>query len=194
MAKIWLDHADGRYSTRQLTDEEAAESEARGGDVVHLEDRLYESYLRHLDRDYTWQAFWRAISNEQCIRRRAQELQPLEDLERENARLKEELARAQRMESFYEEQYERQLSERHREKYVEFTCVYPQPECQIDLLPSEWIERANEILAEYDVEHAAEGMKYQGCCCGHTHKLLDDEAAQKLRDGGFIVENDTETL
>jgi hypothetical protein len=30
-------------------------------------------------------------------------------------------------------------------------------------------------------------------CCAYEYKLLDNAAAQKLRDAGFLVEYDTET-
>lgn len=193
MPKLHLDWSDGRYSTRPLSDEEAAECEALGIDVVYLEDGIYAAYQRDCERDDIWQAFWSAISNEKYMRRRENELMPLEDAEREIARLKEELARSQRMEKFYEEHYLRNLGERHREEHVEYTCVYPQPGCQIDALPEEWRENAQEILDQYRPDRMEDGLKYQGCCCGHQHKLLDDAEAQKLRDGGFLVENDTET-
>ena len=39
-----------------------------------------------------------------------------------------------------------------------------------------------------------DGLKYQGCCCESGHQLLTDEQAQKLRDAGFLVENDTEVM
>jgi len=193
LAKLWLDWSDGRYSTRLLTDEEAAKHDTIGFDVVHLEDNVYEAYLRHCDRDATWQVLWRSISNEQSMRRREKELMPLEDAEREIRRLKDELERSQRMEKFYEDAYLKNLGERHREEYVEYTCIYPQPGCQIDALPEEWREDAQEILEHYRADRMEDGLKYQGCCCGHQHKLLDDAAAQKLRGAGFLVENDTET-
>ena len=194
MAKLWLDWSDGRYSTRLLTDEEAAKHDTMGFDVVHLEDNVYEAYLRHCDRDATWQVLWRSISNEQAMRRREKELMPLEDAEREIRRLKDELERAKRMEKFYEDAYVKNLGERHREEYVEYTCVYPQPGCQIEALPEEWREDAQEILDHYRADRMEDGLKYQGCCCGHQHKLLDDAEAQKLREAGFLVENDTETV
>jgi len=193
VAKLWLDWSDGRYSTRLLTDEEAAKHDTIGFDVVHLEDNVYEAYLRHCDRDATWQVLWRSISNEQSMRRREKELMPLEDAEREIRRLKDELERSQRMEKFYEDAYLKNLGERHREEYVEYTCIYPQPGCQIDALPEEWREDAQEILEHYRADRMEDGLKYHGCCCGHQHKLLDDAAAQKLRGAGFLVENDTET-
>ena len=192
MPKLHLDWSDGRYSTRLLSDEEATAAEAVGCDVVYLEDHVYAAYVRDCERDAIWQAFWRAISNEQYMRRREKELMPLEDAEREIRRLKDELERAQRMEKFYEQRYAENLAERHREEHVEYTCVYPQSGCQIDALPAEWREDAREILERFNVERAADGLKYQGCCCGHQHQLLDDEAAQKLRAAGFVVENDTE--
>lgn len=194
MPKLHLDWSDGRYYTRPLTDEEAAASEAAGGDVVHLEDNVYAAYIRDCERDSIWQAFWRAVANEQYMRRREKELMPLEDAEREIARLKVELERSQRMEKFYAEQYERQLGERHREEYVEFTCVFPQPGCDVGVLPAEWQERAREILEQYNIERAAEGMRVQGCCCGHEHKKLDDEMASMLRVAGFIIEHDVEVV
>lgn len=194
MPFLHLDWSDGRYSTRPLSAEEAAKAEAAGCDVVHLEDHVYDAYVRDCERDSIWQAFWRAISNEQSMRRRAQELMPLEDAEREIARLKDELARAKRMERFYEEQYVKNLGARHREEHVAYTCVFPQPGCQIDVLPPKWRERAEEILAQYNVAHAAEGMKVQGCCCGHEHEKLDAATEVQLRNAGFIIENDTETL
>lgn len=191
MPKLHLDWSDGRYYTRPLTDEEATKAEEAGCDVVHLEDHVYEAYRRDYERDGIWQAFWRTVSNEQSMRRRAQELMPLEDAEREIARLKDELERAKRMEKFYEERYAQQLQERHRQEYDTFTCVYPQAGCDVEALPLPWRERAREILETFSVEQAAEGIKYQGCCCGHEHVLLDDEAANKLRAAGFVVENDT---
>ena len=194
MPKLHLDWSDGRYSTRLLSDEEAAKCEELGIDVAHLEDSIYQAYLRDCERDSIWQALWRAISNEQSTRRREKELLPLEEAEREITRLKDELARAKRMEQFYEGQYEKNLGERHREQYVEYTCVYPQPGCQIDTLPPEWQECAQEILDKYRPDRVEDGLKYQGCCCGHQHKLLDDAEAGKLRGAGFLVENDTETL
>ena len=193
MAKLWLDWSDGRYSVRLLTDEEAAKHAELELDVAYLEDAAYEAYLRHCDRDATWQALWRAIANEQSMRRRQKELMPLEDAEREIRRLKDELARAKRMEAFYEERYTQQLGESHREEYSEYTCIYPQAGCDVEALPLPWRERAKEILETFSVERAAEGLKYQGCCCGNEHLLLDDEAQAKLRAAGFVVENDTES-
>lgn len=194
MAKIWLDWSDGRYSTRPLTDEEAQAREDMNLDVAHVEDAIWQAYLRDCERDGIWQAFWGAISNEQYARRREKELLPLEDAEREIARLKAELERSRRMEKFYEDAYVKNLGKRHREEHVEYTCVHPQPGCQVDTLPSEWQERAQEILDQYRPDRVEGGQKYQGCCCGHQHKLLDDAEAQKLRGAGFLVENDTETI
>ena len=194
MAKILLDYSDGHYSTRPLGDEEATKLEAQGFDVEHIEDRVLDAWHRHCDQEGTWQALWRSISNERYVRRREKELMPLEAAEREINRLKEELARAKRMETLYENQYVKNLGDRHREEHVEFTCVYPQPGCSVDELPEEWLEDAQEILEHYKPDRVKDGLKYQGCCCGHKHKLLDDAEAQKLRDAGFIVENDTETL
>ena len=194
MPKLHLDWSDGRYSTRPLSDEEAAKCEELGITVAHLEDHIYEAYLRDCERDSIWQALWRAIRNEQYMRRREKELMPLEDAEREIVRLKDELARAKRMEQFYEEQYMKNLDERHRELYVEYTCVYPTRGCQVDALPPEWQERGREILDQYRPDRVEDGLKYQGCCCGHKHKLLDAAEAQKLRDVGFLVENATDTI
>ena len=193
MAKIWLDWSDGRYSTRALTDEEAAEHEAKGLDVAHVEDSIWEEYLRHCGQDGIWQALWRAVSNEQSMRRRELKLMPLEEAERKIAHLTEELARSQRMETFYEEHYMKTLNENHRETHDEFTCVYPQPGCQIEALREEWREDAQDILDRYRTDRTEDGLKYQGCCCGHQHKLLDDAEQQKLRGAGFLVENDTES-
>lgn len=199
MPKIHLDWSDGRYYTRQLTDAEVAEHESHGLDVVYVEDAVWETYRRDCERDGIWQAFWRTVANEQSMRRREKELMPLEEAEREIARLKEELARAHRMETFYQERYMDKLKEEHREQYVEYTCIYPQPGCLIDALKDvpgmhpEWIEAAEEIIEQPRfVERAAEGLKYQGCCCGHKHLLLDDAEAGRLRNAGFLVENDTE--
>lgn len=194
MPKLHLDWSDGRYYTRPLSDEEATAAEAAGCDVVHLEDHVYATYVRDCDRDSIWQAFWRAIANEQSMRRREKELMPLEEAACEIARLKDDLARAKRMEAFYEARYEQNLGERHREEYIEYTCVYPQPGCQIDTLPPEWQERAQEILDQYRPDRVEDGLKYQGCCCGYQHKLLDDAEAGRLRGTGFLVENDTEVV
>ena len=192
MPKLHLDWSDGRYSTRLLSDEEAAKREELGIDVVYLEDGVYAAYIRDCERDSIWQAFWRAISNEQYMRRREKELMPLEDAEREIRRLKDDLAQAQRMWKFFEGEDARRRQEQHRDKYVEYTCIHPQPGCKVDALPPEWQERAQEILEQYKPDRVEDGLAYQGCCCGHEHKLLDDAEAQKLRGAGFLVENDTE--
>ena len=201
MPKLHLDWSDGRYYTRPLSDEEAAAAEAAGCDVVYLQDDVYAAYQRDCERDAVWQAFWRAIGNEMSMRRRERELMPLEDAEREIARLKEELACAKRMEAFYEERYETRLREDHREEYVEYTCIYPQPGCRIEALKDvagmhpEWIEAAEEIIEQPKfTQRAAEGLKYQGCCCGHKHLLLAAADVEMLRGAGFIVENDTEVI
>ena len=193
MAKIWLDWSDRRYSTRLLTDEEAKEHEEKDLDVAHVEDSIWEEYLRHCGQDGIWQALWRAVSNEQSMRRRELKLMPLEEAERKIAHLTEELARSQRLETFYEEHYMKTLNEKHRETHDEFTCVYPQPGCQIEALREEWREDAQDILDQYRTDRTEDGLKYQGCCCGHQHKLLDDAEQQKLRGAGFLVENDTES-
>ena len=144
MAKILLDHSDGHYSTRLLSDEEAAAFEAQGSEVAHVEDHVFEAWHRHCEQEGVWQTLWRVIDNERYVRRRERELQPLEDAEREIRRLKEELERSKRMETFYEERYVQNLSERHREEWIEFTCVYPTPGCQLDALPfPSWQEHAD---------------------------------------------------
>lgn len=74
-----------------------------------------------------------------------------------------------------------------------YTCVYPQPGCDVQALLPEWRKRALEILNEYNPKHTSDGLKYQGCCCGHQHRLLDAAAKQKLVAAGFLVEDDTET-
>jgi hypothetical protein len=93
------------------------------------------------------------------------------------------------------------LSEKHREEYAEYTRIYLQPGCQVDALKkvpgmhSEWLEALEEIMGQPKfAERATEGLKYQGCCCGHKHRLLADTDAQMLRDAGFLVENDTERV
>jgi hypothetical protein len=193
MPYLHLDWSDGRYSTRTLSAEEAAKCEEAGGDVAHLEDHIYEAYMRDCDRDAIWQALWRAISNEQSTRRREKELMPLEAAEREIRRLNDDLAQAKRMWSFFEGEYAKNGHKKHREEYVEHTCVYPQPGCQIDVLPEQWRESAQDILEQYRADRMEDGMKYQGCCCGHEHKLLDEAEQLKLRTAGFLVENDTES-
>jgi predicted N-formylglutamate amidohydrolase len=104
MAKILLDHADGRYATRLLSAKEAADLEAQGTDVTYVEDHVYDAYLRHCEQDGVWQALWRTIANEQYIHRREQALLPLEEAQREIDRLREELARSERMHRYYEEE------------------------------------------------------------------------------------------
>jgi hypothetical protein len=200
MSKLHLDYSDGRYYTRVLTDEESATSEAAGCDVVHLEDHIYEAYQRDCGRDAIWQGLWRSISNEQYVRRREKELQPLEDADREIARLKTELASAQRMAKHFEDEWDRargidpEVSEHARRFGNEYTCIYPQAGCDVGALPQEWQDSAREILAKFSAARATEGMKYQGCCCSYgNHRLLDGAESKKLRDAGFIVENDTES-
>ena len=194
MPKLHLAWSDGRYSTRLLTDEEAAKSEELGIDVAYLEDGVYAAYVRDCERDAIWQAFWRAISNEQYMRRREKELMPLENAEREIRRLKDDLAQAQRMWRFFEDDYTRRGQEKHREEHIEYTCVFPQPGCDVGLLPPQWRQSAQDILDQYRPDRVEDGLKYQGCCCGNEHKLLDDAEAQKLRDAGFLIENDSETV
>lgn len=194
MTKILIDHSDGRYFTRPLTDEEAADCEKLDLDVAHVEDGIWEEYLRHCGQDGIWQALWRSISNEQWMRRRERELMPLEDAQREIERLKEELARAERMWKHHEEGWTRAVRAvrggDHRER--EYTCVFPIPGCNVEILPPAWRERAQEILAKYRTDLAAEGMRVQGCCCGHDHQRLHDATVIQLQRAGFLVEHDSE--
>ena len=118
MPKLHLDWSDGRYSTRPLSDDEATAARTAGCDVVYLEDGVYAAYVRDCERDAIWQVFWRSIANEQSMRRREKELMPLEEAERKIRHLEDALARAGRMEAFYEERYMQNLSEKHREEYV----------------------------------------------------------------------------
>lgn len=82
----------------------------------------------------------------------------------------------------------------------EYTCIFPQPGCEIDALtrvpgaPPEWVGRAREIVAQTRfAQRAAEGLRYQGCCCDYgLHLLLADETVEMLRAAGFVVENDCE--
>jgi len=194
MAKLWLDHSDGRYSTRPLSDEEAARSEADGFDVAHVEDGVYDAYRRHCEQDGVWQALWRAISNEQYVRRRERELLPLEDAQREIARLKEDLARAERVAKHFEESWSSvtRAVRGGNHRVHEYTCVVPQPGCDVEILPPAWRTRAREILAKYRTDLAETGMRVQGCCCGHDHQRLHDATVNELRNAGFIVEHDVE--
>jgi len=202
--KILIDYSDGRYFTRPLTDEEVADRATLDLDVAHVEDAVWEEYLRHCDQDGIWQALWRSISNEQYVRRREKELMPLEEADREIAKLKDERDQARRM----WQHFERENCQLRAEKKLltataapvrhpqvdEFTCVFPQPGCDVLALPPQWQDRAKMILAEFDAEAAAEGIVHQGCCCGHEHQKLDEAAAQRLREKGFVVEHDSESL
>ncbi len=192
MVKLHIDHSDGRYSVSALTDEEAAKCDELGIDVAYLDDGAWATYRRHCERDAVWQTMWRAIDNEQSMRRREKELMPLEDAVREIARLKDDLARAQRMTSYYEEERARvagAVRDGHRRE-KEYACVFPLPGCAVAILPPAWQERAREILAKYRPELAAEGMAAQGCCCGHHHQRLHEATVTQLRVNGFIVEHD----
>lgn len=195
--KICLDYADGRYSTRPLTDAEAAECEARGFDVATVADDVWEEYLQHCGRDGIWQALWRSISNEQYVRRRERELMPLEEADREIARLKEDLARSERMQRYYEDEWlratGRQTRAEHDPSCDQFTCIFPQPGCDVDVLEHDaWRAAAVDILRKYNTALGEEGVRHQGCCCGHTHILIGPEKAAVLRAAGFLVENDSE--
>jgi heterodisulfide reductase subunit B len=190
MVAIQLDHSDGRFSTCVLNEDEVAQLEAQGIEIVHLQEGVYEAYLRHCQQDGVWQTFWQALSNEQYMRRRERELRPLEEASREIARLQEELAGAKCLETFYEARYAEQLHAAHQAEYNTYTCVYPQPGCEIGVLPSKWQESAKEILERFKAD--PECSRYQGCCCGHEHARLDAAAMQQLRAAGFLVENDTE--
>lgn len=197
MPKILLDHMDGRYSTRLLTDEEAADWEAKGHDVTYVHDDIWEDYVRHLGHDGIWQALWRAISNEQWMRRRERELMPLNEAELKIAQLTHDLARAERLAKHYKEEWTRAARAvrggDHREREHQYTCVFPLPGCKIEILPPQWRDRAKEILAKYRTDLAAEGMTVQGCCCGYgEHQHLHDATVAELRAAGFFVEHDTE--
>ena len=192
MVRLHIDSSDGRFHVRTVTNEEVAKGEAEGFDFAFLEESAWEAYRRHCDRDATWQVLWRSISNEQWMRRREKALMPLEDAEREIARLKDDLARAQRMTSYYEEERARvaaAVRSGHRRER-EYACVFPLPGCAVAILPPIWQESAREILAKYRPELAAEGMSVQGCCCGQHHQRLHDATVTQLRVNGFIVEHD----
>lgn len=75
----------------------------------------------------------------------------------------------------------------------DYTCIFPQPGCDIDALESaEWRASAADLLKKYNIERGKEGSRYQGCCCGHTHRSISAQAAEKLRAAGFLVENDVD--
>jgi thioesterase domain-containing protein len=196
MVKILLDHADGQYSTKLLSEEEATELEAQGLAVAYVQDAVYDAYLRHCDQDAGYQALWRSIANEQYIRRRERELLPLEEAQREIDRLREELARSERLHRHYEDEWLRATGRQTRAEHNNdgaYTCIYPQPNCDIDALESaEWRLRAQEILNKYNVALGEEGSRHQGCCCGHTHRLLSDQTAKELRAAGFLIENEAD--
>lgn len=195
MVKILLDHADGRYSPRLLTAKE--ELEANGADVAYVEDQVYDAYLHHCTQSAVWQALWRSITNEQHLRRREQELLPLEEAQRKMDRLKKAIARAEQMHRHFEDEglraTGRQTRTEHENDGAYYTCIFPQPGCDINALESEeWRLAATELLKKYSLELGKEGSRYQGCCCGHTHRAIDPQAAKKLRAAGFFVENDTD--
>jgi hypothetical protein len=196
MANILLDHSDGRYSTRLLREEEAAELEAQDTDVAYVEDRVYDAYLRHCEQDGVWQALWQSISNEQYVRRRQQELLPLEEAQREIDRLRDALTRSERMHHHFEDAWLRATGRQTRAEHENdgaYTCIFPQPGCDIAVLESaEWRATAVELLKSYNFTLSEEGNPYQGCCCGHTHRLISPEEAKKIRAAGFLVENDAE--
>lgn len=195
MTKIHIDHSDGRYFVRELTDAEAAEREKLGLDVAHVEPGLWAEYARHGLTDSIWQALWQSIDNKLHVTRRMDELVPLEQAQWEISRLREELARAERMAKHYEEDSRRtRIAVRggdHRQR--EYTCVFPVPGCDVGILPPAWRERARGILTTYRADLAAEGMTVQGCCCGYgEHQRLHDATVTRLRAAGFIVEHDVE--
>jgi hypothetical protein len=196
MAKILLDHEDGRYSTKLLSKEEATELEAQAIDVAYVQDAVYDAYLRHCDQDAGYQALWCAIANEQYIRRRERELLPLEEAQREIDRLREELARSERMHRHYEDEWLRATGRQTRAEHDtdgSYTCIYPQPDCAINALESaEWRLQTQKILKEYNVVRGEEGSRHQGCCCGHTHRSLGFQEAAALRAAGFLVENEAD--
>ena len=196
MAKILLDHSDGRYSTKCLNEEEAAELEAKGIDVTYVQDQVYDAYLQHCAQDTVWQTLWQALSNEAYFRRREKELMPLEEAEREIARLKEDLARSERMHRHYEDEWLRATGRQTRAEHDNngnYTCIFPQPACDISVLESEeWRASAAELLKKYNIELGKEGSRHQGCCCGHTHRLLSPGAALRLRAAGFLIVNEAD--
>jgi hypothetical protein len=195
MPKILLHHSDGMYSTRLLSDAEATELEAQGTDVTSVEDRVLAAWHRHCEAGAAWQALWRAISNERYMRRRDRELMPLEDAEREIARLKGELESSERLRRHFEDEWLRATGRQRRTKHDDndaYTCIFPQPGCSIDALESaEWRAAAAEILQKYNAKLGEGGCRHQGCCCGHTHLLIGPEKAAELRAAGFLVEEGT---
>lgn len=194
--RLLLDHSDGHYTTRPVSPEEALALEGQGIDVAHVEDRVYEAYLRHCERDAVWETLWRSISNEQYVRRRERELLPLEEADREITRLKSELARAERMASFFEDEWlcatgHQPRSEHDRVDWCEYTCVFPQPGCDVAALPFEdWCVAASDLLKKFKPD----GPRHQGCCCGHAHVRLDEDQVKRLRGAGFIVEHESEEV
>lgn len=192
MANIWIDESDGRCTVQSLTDEKVAELEARGlgDDVALVEDRVYAAYLQHCGQDGIWQTFLQSIRNKQYVQRRERQLRPREDADRENCALRAELERVRRSEKFFKIRYAEHVAV-HAERFTHLTCVYPQPGCDLTVLPSdEWREDAAEILESYSVADAAEGLRRQGCCCGSTHRKLDAATIARLKNtGGFLIED-----
>jgi hypothetical protein len=186
--RLLLDHSDGRYSTRPVSPEEAVALEAQGFDVAHLEDRVYDAYLRHCEQDGIWQALFRSISNEQYVRRREKELLPLEEADREIARLKSDLERAERMAAFFEDEWLRTTGRQPRSEHdqvdnTEYACVFPRPGCDVAALPfQDWRDLATAILKD-----RGEQTLIHHCCCGHAHARLVADQVASIRAAGFRV-------
>ena len=194
--RLLLDHYDGRYSTRPIGDEEAFALEAQGLDVAHVADDVWAAYCRDCERDGIWQALWRAISNEQWMRRRERELRPLEEADREIDRLKSDLARAERMASFFQDEWLRATgrqptgrqpaSEHDQVDNTEYACVFVQPGCDVAALPFEdWRDLAAKILRERGDQITVKDLHH--CCCGHAHVQLTPDQIARIRAAGFSV-------
>lgn len=180
--KILIDHRDGRYSVQTATDTNEL------SDAFEVADPVWEEYLRHVGNDGIWQALWQSFANERSVRRREQELMPLEDARMKIEQLETALLQTKRRERFYARDYFVNLNRNHRALYREYACVYPKPGCNLAALPRlTWQEDAAALLEEYNEKREIDDLIQTGCCCGVDHLNLDAASIEKLRKAGFVV-------
>lgn len=62
--KFLLSYSDGQYYATRLSDEEIAEHENAGSEIVDVPDEIADEWLKHVEKQREWHKYWSKLDNE----------------------------------------------------------------------------------------------------------------------------------